>query len=197
MQNELGNIYQKINSVMRAVEYVKKDKTVSGGGQSYKAVTHDQVIAVCRKHLVENGVILFPEQTLGEILIKRDPQTDVKMHLYSGNYIVHFVNMDKPEDRISVSVNAHAADNGDKAPGKCLTYAVKMAILKVLALETGEDEESRTAEPPTPQKQSITDERLASAIVKIKAGEYKRESLLKTFALTDLQMQRIDDEVPQ
>jgi hypothetical protein len=42
-----------------------------------------------------------------------------------------------------VIVSAHANDQGDKAPGKALSYAVKSAILKVLMIETGESDESR------------------------------------------------------
>lgn len=185
------NIYQRINAVMKKVEYVKKDKAVSGGGQNYKAVTHDQVISVCRKELVAAGIVIVPEQVSGEIVIQRDIKLDVKMHLYSGNYLIHFVNMDDPSDRATVTVNAHAADNGDKAPGKCLTYASKSAILKVLSLETGEDDESRTHEPEPPKKQTITDERLIKAIDKIRNGEYSLEALRTTFELTPDQEQDV------
>ncbi len=48
-----------------------------------------------------------------------------------------------------------------------------------------------------PQKQEIADARLTAAIAKIKSGEYSREALLKNFALTDAQMQWLDDEVAQ
>ena len=90
----------------------------------------------------------MPVQTDGEMIVKRDlaATPPVKMALYSGNYVIEFVNIDKPEDKISASVQAHATDNGDKAPGKALTYAVKMALLKVLSIETGENEESRGEE---------------------------------------------------
>ncbi len=189
------NIYQRINAVMKEVDYVKKDKSVSGGGASYKAVTHDQVISVIRKSIVDHGIVILTEQTDGEIIIKRDIATEVKMHLYAGLYTIKFVNMDKPADLLSVTVQAHAADNGDKAPGKCMTYAVKMAILKVFLLETGEDDESRTAEPEpdVPQKQAITDARMDKAIEKIKAGEYTLAKLLETFMLTDEQIDRLAD----
>ena len=55
MSNTL-NIYQRINNVMKTVEYVKKDSSVSGMGGGYKAVSHDQVVSVARKALVDNGV---------------------------------------------------------------------------------------------------------------------------------------------
>lgn len=140
------NIYQRINAVMQSVKYVQKDKAVSGGGQNYKAVTHDQAVSVARQSLVENGVMIFPNQLSGEFLVMRDvnatPQP-VKMGLYTGTYEINFVNIDDGNDKITVQVQAHAQDNGDKAPGKALTYATKAAILKVLMLETGEDDESR------------------------------------------------------
>lgn len=140
------NIYQRINAVMKEVDYVKKDRAVSGGGANYKAVTHDQAVSVIRASLVKHGIVIEPKQREGEFVQMRDLNlpVPVKMGLYSGFYDVHFVNMDKPEDRTVVSVEAHANDNGDKAPGKAMTYAVKTAILKQFTLETGEDDESRS-----------------------------------------------------
>lgn len=145
MSNEKPkNIYQRILDVQKDVKYVQKDKAVNVPGQgSYKAVTHDMVVSVARESLIANGVIIYPEQLDSEMLITRDVKSDIKMHLYSGKYNINFVNSDDPNDRIIVPINAHAADNGDKAPGKAITYATKTAILKVLNLETGEDEESR------------------------------------------------------
>lgn len=139
------NIYQRIAAVMADVEYVQKDKDVTGGGQNYKAVTHDKVVSVIRKSLVKNGIVVCPEQTHGEMLIQRDVSKEIKMHLYTGTYSIHFVNVDVPAERATVVVQSHANDNGDKAPGKAMTYATKTAMLKIFTLETGEDEESRSA----------------------------------------------------
>lgn len=140
------NIYQRINKVMADVEYVKKDKAVSGGGANYKAVTHDQVVSAVRNSLVKNGIVIEPKQISGEFLVLRDMNAKpapVKMGLYTGSYEINFVNIDKPEERTSITVQAHANDNGDKAPGKAMTYAVKTAVVKQFYLETGEDDESR------------------------------------------------------
>jgi len=139
------NIYQRINAVMQEVQYVQKDKQISGGGANYKAVTHDQVISVARAALVNHGVMIYPNQIEGGFLQMRDVNATpnpIKMGLYAGKYEINFVGVDKG-DKITATVEAHANDNGDKAPGKALTYATKAAILKVLCLETGEDEESR------------------------------------------------------
>mgnify|MGYP003641906134 CR=1 FL=1 len=146
MTTQKKNIYQRINAVMQDVQYVQKDKAVSGGGANYKAVTHDQLVSVIRAALVKHGIVVEPKQTEGKFLVMRDmnatPQ-QVKMGLYSGWYDVHFVNIDYPADKTCITVEAHANDNGDKAPGKALTYAVKSAMLKQFTLETGENDESR------------------------------------------------------
>ena len=141
------NIYQRINKVMLDVEYVQKDTSVSGGGVNYKAVSPDQVISGLRSPMVKYGIVVVPRQISGEFLIKRDLTVTppVKMGLYSGFYEIDFVNIDVDSggDKATVSVQAHANDNGDKAPGKSLSYAVKTAMLKLFSLETGENEESR------------------------------------------------------
>ena len=148
------NIYQRINAVMKEVSYVQKDATVTGGG-SYKAVTHDMVTAVVRPFFVKHGIVIRVEQLKSEMLVTRDPKADIKMHLYSGDYAVHFVNVDNPADVATETVNAHANDSGDKAPGKAMSYAVKYAILKLLSLETGENDESRFADPYTSEQAEI------------------------------------------
>lgn len=157
------NIYQRINAVMQEVQYVQKDKAVTGGGQNYKAVTHDQVVSVARSALVKNGVMIAPNQLSGEFLVMRDMNATpnpVKMGLYSGWYEINFINIDDGQDRITVKIEAHAADNGDKATGKALTYATKAAILKVLNLETGENDESREEARDT----SMIDEETVQAL---------------------------------
>lgn len=136
------NIYQRINKVMQEVKYAQKDASVQG----YKAVTHDQVVATARHAFVKHGVVITPNQVHGDFA---DAVNGSKMRLYTGGYVISFVNMDKPEEKIDVTIEAHALDNGDKAPGKCLTYATKSAVLKVLWLETGENDESRAKDLET------------------------------------------------
>lgn len=63
-----------------------------------------------------------------------------------------------------------------------------------------ENEGSEAIEPEkleAPQKQIITDARLTAAIAKIKCKEYNKEALLKAFALTDAQLQCLNNELAQ
>ena len=142
------NIYQRINAVMQEIDYIKKDKKITGGGANYSAVSHDQVTAMVRDSLVKHGIVIYPEQVRSEVLVARDKSKDIAMMLYEGEYKIHFVNMDDGSDRVTVQIVGHANDNGDKAPGKAVTYATKSAILKVFAIETGENDESRNYKEP-------------------------------------------------
>lgn len=134
------NIYQRINEVRKMIGYVQKDKAVSTGGGSYKAVTHDAVTGMVREALIKHGVIIVPS-VITAVFHPKEP--DAKQRLYEATYQVDFVNMDDPADRITTQQTAHALDNGDKAPGKAQSYATKYAILKLFNIETGEDDESR------------------------------------------------------
>jgi len=131
------NIYQRINSVQRAIGYIQKDKDVGG---AYRAVTHDAVTALLRKHLIEAGIAVAVSCITSEFDHKEEGS---KQRLLRAEYVVSFINIDQPDDKLVVSVIAHALDNGDKAPGKAASYATKYALLKTFLLETGEDEESR------------------------------------------------------
>lgn len=148
------NIYQRINEIRKKVEYLKKDKQVQG----YKVVTHDQVTGALRDFLIEYGVIVIPNE-MGSVMVNTDTQTGsgTPWMRYEAKYTIEFVNMDTPEETIAINVSAHAMDTGDKAPGKALSYATKMAMLKLFSIETGEDDEERpeikrTEEALTPAK---------------------------------------------
>lgn len=139
------NIYQRINKVMKDVNYLKKDVKVSAGfGGTYNAVSHDAVTAALRASMIDNGIALTVNQ-IGQDFAERETIDGKiqKMRLYSGTYEVKFINIEEKEDFISINVCAQALDNGDKAPGKCMSYATKYALLKTFMLETGENEESR------------------------------------------------------
>lgn len=135
------NIYQRINEVRKKVAYVRKDAKVQG---QYMAVTHDAVTAIVRTALIEEGVVIIPA-----LISSRFVETgtvsakSIPFMRYEGWYEVAFINVDNGEDRIVMPIEAHAIDQGDKAPGKCLSYATKYAMLKLFNLETGEDDEGR------------------------------------------------------
>lgn len=139
------NICQRVNRVREQVAYLQKDKQVAN---RYMAVTHDAVTAAVRGALIEHGIIVIPNiqaskmEQSGTFTAKGA----IPIWRYEARYQVTFVNADKPEEFINVMVEAHALDEGDKAPGKAISYAVKYAMLKLFSIETGEEEEGRIAQ---------------------------------------------------
>lgn len=139
------NLMQRINAVRKDIEYIQKDKSVSTGGGSYRAVTHDMVTAMVRKHMVTHGVVSWPvlvESVSQPFEIDKD-MNRAKQFRYEATYDFHFCSEEDRADEIVIRIQAHAMDNADKAPGKALSYAKKYALLKLFEIETGEDEESR------------------------------------------------------
>lgn len=160
MKNEQGkdmNIYQKINAVRDSISYIQKDKSVSTGGGSYRAVTHDAVTAILRGEMIKQGIVCVPNL----VSANTDPKGEgEKQYRYRATYSFDFVNADKPDEKVTIVIEAHAMDNADKAPGKAISYAKKYAVLKLFEIETGEDEESRY------QKEEIDTEPLIASMAK-------------------------------
>jgi len=112
---------------MSELDYIQKGpKSVNG---QYRYASHDQVTAKIHPYLVKYGVTAIPTVTA---------------HSQEGNRTIAdvrvvFTNADEPNDFISVDCFGYGVDPGDKGPGKSISYAFKVACLKSLALETGED----------------------------------------------------------
>lgn len=133
------NLHQRLHAVMLDVDYVQKDRDVG----KYKVVSHDAVTAKVRPVLVKHGVIYYPQNLVS---IQDGNRTEVRLDIV-------FVNIDEPTDRVSVPSIGYGIDPSDKGPGKAVSYAVKMALLKTLGLETGEDADDGTdqAHKPAPK----------------------------------------------
>lgn len=133
------NVYQRVLGIMSELSYIQKgDKQVNN---QYRFVGHDQVTAKIHPLSVKYRVLMIPT---------------VDKHSQEGNrttvdQIVHFINVDKPEDQFSINTFGYGVDPADKGPGKAMSYAFKLAALKTLMLETGEDpdqDQKSVYEPP-------------------------------------------------
>ena len=141
------NLYQRINEVKKLVSYVMKTKRVGEGG--YLAVTHDTVTADTRDHFIAQGVMILPTLVSSKVeLTGSTTAKGISFIRYEASYRFDIVNADDPTDRFSLVMEAHALDQGDKAPGKCLSYAKKYVVLKLIELESGETEEDRQDQKP-------------------------------------------------
>lgn len=120
------NILQRLQDVMKELDYLQKEKK---NGLQYSFVSHDKVTGAVRPLLVKHGIVCWP--------------TDFVMTQEGNRTQLHckviFANVDDRTDFIAVDSAGYGIDAQDKGPGKAISYAVKYAYLKVLALETGDD----------------------------------------------------------
>lgn len=191
------NVYQRINEVRKKVWYVQKDKAVSTGGSgSYKATTHDAVTALVRNHLIEQGVLIVPKLTSSCVVAIGETKGGTPVIRYEAKYDVEFANCDNPGDKITVPMEAHANDSGDKAPGKAVSYATKYAILKLFNIETGENEESR--HEPYESIKRITEEQSANIealITEVSADKAKFLKWMQADSVEGIQARDYDEAV--
>ena len=139
------NIHQRIHAVMEDISYVQKeDKRVSG---QYTFVSHDAVSAAIHPLLVKHGITAIPRvvkygEDRYEVMGKNNSPR--KVMRTTVDMEIDFVNIDHPEDRVTVPVFGYGIDDSDKGPGKAMSYATKYAMLKTFVLETGDDVERIT-----------------------------------------------------
>ena len=137
MSEALG-IYKKINDIMKKVEFVTKDGVLGFGKNTFTVVTHDKVVSVVRSHFVEAGVIIIPTQVEKGLSVPGQSKSGTAKIRMEALYDVSFIDIEDGS-KIVMRSEAHAEDSSDKAANKCITYAVKNALLKVLMLQTGDD----------------------------------------------------------
>ena len=152
------NVYQKINRIMQEVNYIHKDTKITLQRGGYTAVSYDGMIGRIRRFFCEQGVAVVPtivsaetewsrtKTNRGTLLSNSKDKVSVETYETEGSRIkmkvvTSFINVDNPKDRFSVDTYANSDDITDKGPGKAYTYAVKMALLKVLMLQSGDNEE--------------------------------------------------------
>lgn len=119
---------------MEEVPYIQKEnKKVNN---QYTFVSHDAVTAAISAAMIKHGLISIP---------------NVKQFKQDGNRTVAevditFVNIDEPEEKITISGFGYGIDTQDKGPGKAISYAVKYIYLKAFCCETGDDPERHSIE---------------------------------------------------
>lgn len=134
----MTNIFQKINEVMKNIEYLTKDDKVEFGTTKYKAISEEKVTTAVREQLVKQGIVIIPIQQESENKELTRTEKSVNM-LTSVHTRYRIQNVDDVNDFIEVESNGTGVDTQDKGVGKAMTYAYKYMLLRTFAIPTGED----------------------------------------------------------
>ena len=132
------NIFEKINAVMKEIEYLTKDDKVEFGTTKYKAISEEKVTTAVRNELVKQGIVILPieQQSENKELIRTDKSVNM---LTSVHVKYRIQNIEDTTDYIEVESNGTGVDTQDKGVGKAMTYAYKYMLLRTFAIPTGED----------------------------------------------------------
>lgn len=132
------NIYQKINEVMKKIEYLAKDGKVEFGNTKYKAISEEKVTTAVREQLVEQGIVIIPikQESSNKELIRTEKSVNMLTEVHTKYRIQ---NIDDINDFVEVESNGTGVDTQDKGVGKAMTYAYKYMLLRTFAIPTGED----------------------------------------------------------
>lgn len=140
----MANIYQKINEVMKNIEYLTKDDKVEFGTTKYKAISEEKVTTAVRDQLVKQGIVIIPveqESTNKELI-----RTEKSVNMLTSVHVKYRIqNIDDVNDFIEVESNGTGVDTQDKGVGKAMTYAYKYMLLRIFAIPTGEDPDKITS----------------------------------------------------
>lgn len=192
--SDTRNVYQRMLAAMAEVRYVQKQKGKEGG-LKFSIVSHDVVTAVCRDALMKSGVYAYPMITSREFAtfkMKRwqnGQEVEVEYAALTVALEMNFFNADNPTEYFvvnSIGIGVDALAQQDKCPGKAISYAVKYAYLKALALETGDEAESdfeqtcgdeRTPQAPAPIPNTLTVADVQAALTPPALSSPAREAL--------------------
>lgn len=146
------NIFEKINAVMKEIEYLTKDDKVEFGNTKYKAISEEKVTTAVRKELVKQGIVILTIEQQAEI--KELIRTDKSVNMLTSVHVKYRIqNIEDASDYIEVESNGTGVDTQDKGVGKAMTYAYKYMLLRTFAIPTGED--------PDKVSSAETDEKMA------------------------------------
>ena len=140
--SETHTLLERLHNIMADLDYIRKRPAE---GLPYPYVSHDDVAAALRPLFIKHGVLCLPsvtdERQEGNRCVLR-----VVLNLY---------NVDNPTESHSVAYVAHGVDNQSFGPGKALSYAVKMGLLKLFMIPTGEKDLEVEQTPHEPLEADI------------------------------------------
>ena len=123
------NIYEKINTIMEAVESLQKDGRVAFGNTKYNYLSEAKTTAEMRKQLIKHKLVLLP------VLAEETKEGSVT----KGMYTYRLLNAEKPEEYIDLMAGGQGHDSADKGSGKASSYAYKYLMWRTFAIPSNDD----------------------------------------------------------
>lgn len=149
-KSETRNIYQRLADVQAKIGYVEKDG--ENKFQHYKYTSEAMLIASLKPLLANTGLALIFTSKPPYTVTERERTGKEPVILTAVDCELKLVNIDKPEETITVTGSGFGIDSGDKGIYKAITGANKYMLFKLFQVSTGDDPEvgNREADQPDP-----------------------------------------------
>ena len=175
-----ASIHLRIWRIAQEFGAITKDGKMAQEAGGYGYTTIDAMLARARTLFDRHGVLTIPRVTKWTQDGNRTVQ-DVD---------VDFVNVDCPDDKITIPVVGYGNDKHDKGPPKAHTQAIKIAIKGLLNLTTKEDEED--ANTPEHQAAGSESEQVQAANERARSAVGKWASAYKAALTTARSTKELD-----
>ena len=137
------NIFEKMSAITAELGTVAKNLSVdTGKGKGYKAVSERDVIDAVKPIEAKHGIFSYPSsrEVIESELLESENQYGKKTTFFSRIKTEYtFVNIEKPDEKITMTVFSEGFDTQDKGSGKAMTYGDKYALMKAYKISTGDD----------------------------------------------------------
>ena len=180
------NIYEKMLAISTKIGVIAKNLEVGLGSSKYKAVSEADVLKPVKELEAEFKIYSYPKsrRIVEKGTITNSKGTTSLFMRIETEYC--FVNVENPEEQISVITYGDGVDTQDKAPGKAMTYSDKYALLKAYKCATGDDPDKdpsptdNTFDFEDPGEQAIGKDKL-DTIQALELDPDKAKEVLKSF----------------
>lgn len=143
-------IYQRLAAAVAECGALSKE-TKPGIRFSYHG--HANVTSLVKSLLTKHGIlqtVTVLDEDTSESEIYRSPKNPTRTDILSRvEVLVRYTNVERPEDYIELVGVGHGTDQGDKAPGKAISYAVKYVQLKLFHISEAEEDDNEASAAPT------------------------------------------------
>jgi len=137
-------IYKKMAQIFKEIEPIQKNKTNNqGAGFKYRGI--DDVMNSLHECFAKNDVFITSE-VLSRTEVERQSKTGGALFYVTAKIKFNFFTTDG--SCVSSIINGTAMDSGDKADNKCLSIALKYALLQAFLIPTEEMKDPDGETPP-------------------------------------------------
>jgi hypothetical protein len=149
-------IYEKMAKILKEIEVIKKEKQ----GQNFKYRGIDDVMNALHESFANNEVFITNE-VLERSEVERTSKNGGALFYVTLKYKINFHATDGSS--VSSTMYGTAMDSGDKADNKCMSIALKYALLQAFLIPTEDmidpDKDIHDVKPKAPihDRQQITE----------------------------------------